>query len=235
MPALVERPPWGSGPEFRRIGEHQLNGCLSELFGISHASTSQAKDDVGEFHAGRFYRICGAAADGRSDLRPGIVKRLVENPQSVRVVACALDELPGFHCRRPQRRPASEAYDADAARQLILAVYRYRRSRQVLPIADRRAKRAGREKNRHPAGGASRMPSLRRHPLSPGLNLYPAGCAHYCIGINVEFRFVMAQAPPNAISPAQMICGSTAMSAEMSPTIAPITDCAALNRSFETQ
>jgi hypothetical protein len=40
------------------------------------------------------------------------------------------------------------------------------------------------------------------------------------IGIHVGFIFVMIHAPPNAISPAYTICGSIAMSAEMSPTIA---------------
>src|SRR5262249_37603611 len=53
-------------------------------------------------------------------------------------------------------------------------------------------------------------------------------------GIHVGFRFVMIQAPPNATSPAYTICGSIAMSAETSPTIAPSTDCTAFSRSFAT-
>src|SRR5215467_2512553 len=60
--------------------------------------------------------------------------------------------------------------------------------------------------------------------------------ADHCtaIGIHVGFILVMIHAPPNAISPAYTICGSIAMSAEMSPTIAPSTCCTAFSRSFAT-
>ena len=54
------------------------------------------------------------------------------------------------------------------------------------------------------------------------------------IGIHVGFILVMTHAPPKAISPAYTICGSIAMSAEISPTIAPSTDCTAFSRSFAT-
>ena len=52
------------------------------------------------------------------------------------------------------------------------------------------------------------------------------------IGTHTGSKFVITHAPPKAISPAQTICGSIAISAEMSPTIAPSTDCIALSRSF---
>jgi hypothetical protein len=54
------------------------------------------------------------------------------------------------------------------------------------------------------------------------------------IGIQAGLKLVMIQAPPKATSPAYTICGSMAMSAEMSPTIAPSTDWTAFNRSLAT-
>ena len=69
-------------------------------------------------------------------------------------------------------------------------------------------------------------PACRRHITD----------ADHCsaIGIHVGLKFVMIHAPPKAISPANTICGSIAMSAEMRPTIAPSTDWTAFNRSFAT-
>src|SRR4030095_9537838 len=64
---------------------------------------------------------------------------------------------------------------------------------------------------------------------------YITDAAHRsAIGIHVGLKFVMIHAPPKAISPAYTICGSIAMSADMSPTIAPSTDWTAFNRSLAT-
>ena len=83
--------------------------------------------------------------------------------------------------------------------------------------------------------GQAHYPVAEVEPPSRAAEIHITDLDHRsAIGIHVGLRFVMIHAPPKAISPAYTICGSIAMSAEMSPTIAPSTDWTAFNRSFAT-